>query len=67
MNTFAFIFPRGANCAGRLQLFIAAHLPSAVAGTVCGGRTRPGGTAQLQTQAGVPIVNIVARWLGPVA
>ncbi|WP_426235891.1 hemagglutinin repeat-containing protein [Pseudomonas sp. TWP3-2] len=60
MNTFAFdLSPRGKLRWAIASLFIAAHLPSAVAGGVVVA-PGPGGTAQLQTQGGVPIVNIVA-------
>ncbi|PWB35643.1 filamentous hemagglutinin [Pseudomonas sp. SDI] len=41
------------------SLLLAAHLPNALAGGVVVA-PGPGGTAQLQTQGGVPIVNIVA-------
>ncbi|MDC0689994.1 hemagglutinin repeat-containing protein [Mitsuaria sp. RG] len=41
------------------SLFLAASLPQALAGGVVVA-PGPGGTAQLQTQGGVPIVNIVA-------
>ncbi|NIF15766.1 hemagglutinin repeat-containing protein [Pantoea sp. Cy-639] len=60
MNTFAFnLSPQGKLRWAIASLFLAASLPQALAGglVVAPG---PGGTAQLQTQGGVPIVNIVA-------
>ncbi len=59
-HTFAFnLSPRGQLRWAIASLFLAAHLPSALAGGVVVA-PGPGGTAQLQTQGGVPIVNIVA-------
>lgn len=59
-HTFAFhLSPRGKLRWAIASLFFAVHLPSAMAGGVVVA-PGPGGTAQLQTQAGVPIVNIVA-------
>ncbi|MFJ2540248.1 hemagglutinin repeat-containing protein [Pseudomonas sp. NPDC087614] len=58
--TFAFhLSPRGKLRWAIASLFFAIHLPSALAGGVVVA-PGPGGTAQLQTQGGVPIVNIVA-------
>ncbi|PTC16782.1 filamentous hemagglutinin [Pseudomonas baetica] len=58
--TFAFhLSPRGKLRWAIASLFFAVHLPSALAGGVVVA-PGPGGTAQLQTQGGVPIVNIVA-------
>ncbi|UIN54672.1 hemagglutinin repeat-containing protein [Pseudomonas kribbensis] len=60
MNTFAFhLSPRGKLRWAIASLFLVAHLPGAMAGGVVVA-PGPGGTAQLQTQGGVPIVNIVA-------
>jgi hemolysin len=60
VNTFAFhLSPRGKLRWAIASLFFAVHLPSALAGGVVVA-PGPGGTAQLQTQGGVPIVNIVA-------
>ena len=60
MNTFAFhLSPRGKLRWAIASLFLVAHLPGAIAGGVVVA-PGPGGTAQLQTQGGVPIVNIVA-------
>ncbi|PYC15859.1 filamentous hemagglutinin [Pseudomonas jessenii] len=59
-HTFAFhLSPRGKLRWAIASLFFAVHLPSALAGGVVVA-PGPGGTAQLQTQGGVPIVNIVA-------
>lgn len=59
-HTFAFhLSPRGKLRWAIASLFFAVHLPSAMAGGVVVA-PGPGGTAQLQTQGGVPIVNIVA-------
>lgn len=59
-HTFAFhLSPRGKLRWAIASLFFAVHLPSAMAGGVIVA-PGPGGTAQLQTQGGVPIVNIVA-------
>jgi len=59
-HTFAFhLSPRGKLRWAIASLFFAVHLPSAIAGGVVVA-PGPGGTAQLQTQGGVPIVNIVA-------
>ncbi|MHC8345083.1 hemagglutinin repeat-containing protein [Pseudomonas sp. RT6P73] len=59
-QTFAFhLSPRGKLRWAIASLFLIAHLPSALAGGVVVA-PGPGGTAQLQTQGGVPIVNIVA-------
>ncbi|TKJ79253.1 filamentous hemagglutinin [Pseudomonas koreensis] len=59
-HTFAFhLSPRGKLRWAIASLFFAVHLPSALAGGVVVA-SGPGGTAQLQTQGGVPIVNIVA-------
>ncbi|MCU7250364.1 hemagglutinin repeat-containing protein [Pseudomonas koreensis] len=59
VNTFAFhLSPRGKLRWAISSLFIAA-IPAALAGGVVVA-PGPGGTAQLQTQGGVPIVNIVA-------
>ncbi|WP_339447647.1 hemagglutinin repeat-containing protein [Pseudomonas sp. EA_5y_Pfl2_R50] len=59
-HTFAFhLSPRGRLRWAIASLFFAVHLPSALAGGVVVA-PGPGGTAQLQTQGGVPIVNIVA-------
>lgn len=59
-QTFAFhLSPRGKLRWAIASLFLIAHLPSAFAGGVVVA-PGPGGTAQLQTQGGVPIVNIVA-------
>jgi len=60
VHTFAFhLSPRGKLRWAIASLFFAVHLPSALAGGVVVA-PGPGGTAQLQTQGGVPIVNIVA-------
>src|SRR5471032_1289608 len=59
-QTFAFhLSPRGKLRWAIASLFLIAHFPSAFAGGVVVA-PGPGGTAQLQTQGGVPIVNIVA-------
>ncbi|WP_429527936.1 hemagglutinin repeat-containing protein [Pseudomonas frederiksbergensis] len=59
-QTFAFhLSPRGKLRWAIASLFLIAHLPNALAGGVVVA-PGPGGTAQLQTQGGVPIVNIVA-------
>ena len=59
-HTFAFhLSPRGKLRWAIASLFFAVHLPTALAGGVVVA-PGPGGTAQLQTQSGVPIVNIVA-------
>ncbi|QAX84396.1 filamentous hemagglutinin [Pseudomonas sp. DTU12.3] len=59
-HTFAFhLSPRGKLRWAIASLFLAVHLPNAMAGGVVVA-PGPGGTAQLQTQGGVPIVNIVA-------
>jgi hemolysin len=59
-HTFAFhLSPRGKLRWAIASLFFAVHLPNAIAGGVVVA-PGPGGTAQLQTQGGVPIVNIVA-------
>ncbi|MFJ2320240.1 hemagglutinin repeat-containing protein [Pseudomonas sp. NPDC087817] len=59
-HTFAFhLSPRGKLRWAIASLFFAVHLPNAMAGGVVVA-PGPGGTAQLQTQGGVPIVNIVA-------
>ncbi|MCP2227794.1 UNVERIFIED_ORG: hemolysin [Pseudomonas silesiensis] len=59
-QTFAFhLSPRGKLRWAIASLFLFAHLPNALAGGVVVA-PGPGGTAQLQTQGGVPIVNIVA-------
>lgn len=59
-QTFAFhLSPRGKLRWAIASLFLITHLPSALASGVVVA-PGPGGTAQLQTQGGVPIVNIVA-------
>jgi hemolysin len=59
VNTFAFhLSPRGQLRWAIASLFIAVIPNTLAAGVVVA--PGPGGTAQLQTQAGVPIVNIVA-------
>ncbi|MHC8327911.1 hemagglutinin repeat-containing protein [Pseudomonas sp. LB1P83] len=59
-QTFAFhLSPRGKLRWAIASLLLIAHLPNALAGGVVVA-PGPGGTAQLQTQGGVPIVNIVA-------
>ncbi|MDI2591038.1 hemagglutinin repeat-containing protein [Pseudomonas sp. 681] len=60
VQTFAFhLSPRGKLRWAIASLFLVVHLPNALAGGVVVA-PGPGGTAQLQTQGGVPIVNIVA-------
>jgi filamentous hemagglutinin family protein len=54
-----FIFLLGATALGDRQPVLR-RAPADRYRRRCGGRTGPGGTAQLQTQGGVPIVNIVA-------